>query len=417
MISRAGFERIVFIELPGEMAPVPAGLFSLDTDLGVGRFRYGNRYMERPNAIPLDPVNLPLVPREYQTRKNKGIFGPLCDLLPDSWGRFILAKRHNLPFGTLRDHELLDLVSTQSVGALTLGLTPEQPTTRREQPVSLADLGIVAEVIDRAMADAPLSPEIRYLLQQGTSLGGAQPKCAARIDGEEWIAKFASSKTLVRYPALEFATMTLARQAGITVPEIRLERIGGRAVYLVRRFDREHGRRLPFLSGFALANLDIDELEWGSYIELATSMRTFVARVGEDLQQLFRRMAFNMHVRNQDDHLRNHGFLCGGKAGEWCLSPAYDLVPTPARRQEPETFHLSLQAGTHGSEASLVNLLSAHAAFGLRRPEALEIIREVRAAVRNWESVLRENGVSGPDIASVRWCFEGFIATQGELPG
>lgn len=66
------FERFVFTDLPEEKKPVPAGLFTLDHDSGVGRFRYGNRYLERPNAKALDPVNLPLSPQEYVTRKNKG---------------------------------------------------------------------------------------------------------------------------------------------------------------------------------------------------------------------------------------------------------------------------------------------------------------------------------------------------------
>ncbi len=324
------FERVVFIDLPGEKKPVPAGLFSLDHVLGVGRFRYGNRYLERPHAIALDPVNLPLAPREYFTRKNRGIFGPLGDLLPDSWGRFVLARQRNVPFGTLRDYELLDLASTQSVGALSLGMTPEKSRTPVEEAVSLPELNSVATAFARAMNEEPLPPEIRYLLKQGTSLGGAQPKCPVRIAGEDWIAKFESSKTLVKYPALEFATMSLAKKAGIRIPEIRLESIGGRTVYLVKRFDRDRGARLPFLSAFALSNLDIDELEQGAYPDLASRMRRFGREVRRDHHELYRRLVFNLHVRNEDDHLRNHGFLYDHG---WSLSPAFDIVPVPARKK------------------------------------------------------------------------------------
>lgn len=406
------FERVVFIDLPGEKRPVPSGLFILDHELGVGQFRYGNRYLERPNALALDPVNLPLAPREYYTRKNNGIFGPLCDLLPDSWGRFVLARERNVPFGTMKDHELLDLTSTQAVGALSLGVSPDRPATRKKEPVSLAELGAVAKAFDRAVNEEPLSPEIRYLLRQGTSLGGAQPKCPVRIDGEEWIAKFESSKTLVQYPALEFATMTLAKKAGISIPEIRLERVGGRTAYLVKRFDRDRGARLPFLSAFALSDLDIDELEQASYPDIAARMRRFVTHVRRDHHELFRRIVFNMHVRNEDDHPRNHGFLY--LAG-WSLSPAFDLLPMPARKRTPETFHLSLQVGAQGSEATLANLLSRHEAFSLKREEALDIIRQVRAALIGWEDVLHQSGVKTRDIESVRWCFEGFMSIQPDI--
>lgn len=409
MISRQ-FERIVFIDLPGEKKPVPAGLFSLDTDLGVGRFQYGRRYLERPNALPLDPVNLPLTTDEHITKKNNGIFGIIGDVLPDSWGRYILAKQLNIPFGTLKDHELIDMASSHTVGALSFGKTPDRPETLKEKAVSLTDLDEVADVFERALDEAPLPAEIRYLLRQGTSLGGAQPKCPVIIDGDEWIAKFESSKTLVRYPPIEFATMTLARKAGITIPAIRLETIGERAVYLVKRFDRQGKKRLPFLSAFALSNLDIDELEQGSYLAIANQMRKFVEQVRRAHHELFRRITFNMMMRNEDDHLRNHGFIC---EDGWDLSPAYDILPMPARRKSGDTYHLALQIGEFGSEATLANLLSRHEHFSLDKDEALEIVREVFDALHDWESIFKKSGVSMPDLESVRWCFEGFRTAYG----
>lgn len=404
MTSRP-FERIVFVELPGVQKPVPAGLFTLDTELGIGTFQYGRRYVERPNAIAIDPVNLPLTDKEYVSRKNVGIFGVIRDVLPDSWGRYIMAKHLGVPYGTFKDFELIDLISTNAVGAISFGKTPERSTTPREKTVSLADLAEVAKVIDRAVADQELPPEVLALLRQGTSLGGAQPKCTVMIDGEQWIAKFESSKTAVKYPGIEYATMTMARQAGIRVPDIRLELVGGRAVYLIKRFDREHGRRLPFLSTFALSNLDLDEIERGSYPEIADRMRKFVSRVMEDHQELFRRMAFNILVRNEDDHLRNHGFIY--QEG-WRLSPAYDIVPVPARRKPRDAFHLALHIGAQGSAATIANLLSQCERFSLVRKQALEIVEQVKESVMGWEAELIRAGVSPNDREAVRWCFEGW---------
>ena len=401
----SAFERFVFIELPGEKRPVPAGLFTLDVVLGVGSFQYGRRYVERPNAIAIDPVNLPLTGKEYITRKNAGIFGILRDVLPDSWGRYIMAKHLGVPFGTFKDYEFIDLISTNAVGAISFGTTPEKPTTPSEKAVSLSDLAVVAEVIDHAVEDQELPPEVLALLRQGTSLGGAQPKCTVVIDNEEWIAKFESSKTAVKYPCIEYATLTMAKRAGIMVPEIRLESVAGREIFLIKRFDREHGRRLPFMSTFALSNLDIDELERGSYPEIASQMRKFVSHVQDDHHELFRRMAFNMFVRNEDDHLRNHGFIYDDS---WRLAPAYDIVPVPARRKAKDTFHLALNVGDQGSEASLGNLLSQCERFSLRRDNALTIIGEVEAATQDWEQELNRAGVSKKDLEAVRWCFEGF---------
>jgi len=409
-LTSRGFERFVFIELPGEAQPVPAGLFSLDVDLGVGSFQYGRRYAERPNAIAIDPVNLPLTGREYVTRKNSGIFGILRDVLPDSWGRYIMAKHLGLPFGTLKDFEFIDLVSMNAVGAISFGMTPESPASPREKVCTLADLGEVAKGIDQAIEDQDLPPEVLYLLKQGTSLGGAQPKCTVVIDDEEWIAKFESTKTAVKYPGIEYATMTLAKRAGIVIPEVRLESVGGRAVYLIKRFDREHGRRLPFMSTFALSNLDLDELEGGSYPAIATKMRRFVNHVQTDHHELFRRMAFNMFVRNEDDHLRNHGFVYHGT---WRLSPAYDIVPVPARRKLPDRFNLALQVGEQGSVATIANLMSQCERFSLSQEKALLIVEEVEEAIQGWEQELIGAGVSRNDREAVRWCFEGFREVSG----
>lgn len=402
-MTSKSFERIVFIELSGEEKPVPAGLFTLDVELGIGTFQYGRRYALRPNAIAIDPVNLPLTGMEYVTRKNSGIFGILRDVLPDSWGRYIMAKHLGVPFGTFQDFEFIDLVSTNAVGAISFGKTPEKSVTVREKVLSLSDLDEIARVIDQAIEDQELPAEVLHLLRQGTSLGGAQPKCTVAIDNEEWIAKFESSKTAVKYPGIEYATMTMAARAGIRVPAIRLEIVSERAVYLIKRFDRVQGRRLPFMSTFALSNLDLDELERGSYPEIATRMRKFVSHVQEDHHELFRRMAFNMLVRNEDDHLRNHGFIYDDG---WKLSPAYDIVPVPSRRKKRDAFHLALHIGDQGSAATMTNLLSQCERFSLSREQALEIVSQVKDIVRDWEPELIRAGVSPRDREAVRWCFE-----------
>jgi len=399
------FERIVFTWLPGHDGPVPAGLFILDVDTGVGRFAYGRRYLRRPNAIPLDPVNLPLAEREYITRKNGGIFGALADVLPDSWGKYVLAKRLRIPFGSLRPFEMLDCITTNAVGAISFGLDPAQPTTREERPINFGELGRVAEAFERAMAEEPLPPDLFPLLAQGTSLGGAQPKCPVRYRDGEWIAKFPNIRTRIPLPRIEFATMEMARTAGLDVPETALEEVSGRPVYLIKRFDRRAGRRLPFLSAQALCDLDIEELDRGSYVDIAQRLRSFVRDVDQDLRQLFRRMVFNAFVRNQDDHLRNHGFLLTEKG--WRLSPLYDVLPIPARRARVD-FSLSLILGHEGTVATLDNILSRHRRFNLTRAEAEHIVAEVDDATRTWREVLARCGVPPADIEEVAWSFDGF---------
>ena len=404
------FERVVFVELPHKASPVPAALFSLDTDTGVGRFAYGRRYLERPEAIALDPVNLPLAAQEYLTRKHHGIFGILGDLLPDSWGKYLLAKRLDIPFGALDPHEMFDYVTTNAVGALSLGPSPERPNTRVEPVLPFRDLPRVADVFSRAMTDEELPAEVYYLLEQGTSLGGAQPKCPVIYENSEWIAKFENRLTPIKFPRLEFAAMAMARLAGITVPETRLEELSGQAVYLIERFDRQGNKRLPFMSAHALADLDLEELEKGSYVDIATRMRKFVKNIDRDLHELYRRMVFNVFIGNQDDHLRNHGFILDDEG--WHLSPLYDVLPIPARRSS-SPFSLALNLGDAGTTATLDNLYSRHQAFNLDRHQAEQIIADVAAATKNWEQTLTKLQIPKADIEAVRWSFAGFRTLSG----
>lgn len=407
------FERVVFIELPHMASPVPAGLFSLDIDTGVGRFAYGRRYLERPEAIALDPVNLPLSGQEYLTRKNHGIFGILGDLLPDSWGKYLLAKRLDIPFGSLAPHEMFDYVTSNAVGAISLGPSPDKPNTKVENLVPFSDLTQVADVFNRAMTDEELPVEIHYLLEQGTSLGGAQPKCPLTYENGQWIAKFENRQTPIKFPRLEFAAMEMAGKAGITVPETRLEKVSGQTVYLIKRFDRRDNRRIPFMSAHALLNLDLEELEKGSYVGIATQMRKFVKNIDRDLHELYRRMVFNVFIGNQDDHLRNHGFIWDDDG--WRLSPLYDVLPIPARRSTTP-FSLALNIGDAGTTATLDNLYSRHQSFNLNRNQATQIIAKVADTTANWEQTLIDFKVDKADREAVRWSFEGF-RTLSEYDG
>ena len=124
----------------------------------------------------------------------------------------------------------------------------------------------------------------------------------------------------------EAVALTLAKNAGIDVPEWRLESISEKPVLLLRRFDREAVARVPFLSAMSMLNARDNEAH--SYLEFVDVLRQYGAAPKEDMRALWRRIVFSILISNTDDHLRNHGFLWTGSAG-WRLSPAYDLNPVP----------------------------------------------------------------------------------------
>ena len=178
----------------------------------------------------------------------------------------------------------------------------------------------------RVTADKDTDEDLKLLLAPGLSLGGARPKVSViDRDGNLSIAKFPQKNDLVRVSAWEAVALTLAAKAGLPTPDWRLEKVGDRAVLLLRRFDRQVGQRIPFLS--AMSMLDAFDGDPRSYLEIADAIRQYGASAEEDCSQLWRRVVFNILISNSDDHLRNHGFLYG--PGGWRLAPAYDLNPVP----------------------------------------------------------------------------------------
>lgn len=160
--------------------------------------------------------------------------------------------------------------------------------------------------------------------------------------------------------------MLLAAECRLNVPPLAFQRVLDRDVYLIECFDRkvvgDRLDRLPFASGLTLLGAHESDVSRYACADLAAALRQHGTSVRADLKELFRRMVFNILVTNDDDHLRNHGFLWDGKG--WRLSPLYDVVPKP---QVGLDRRLVLGVGSDGRSATLTNALSTSAQFDLSR--------------------------------------------------
>ena len=330
-----------------------------------------------------------------------GALGVFRDSSPDDWGRRIIEKK----LGVTEASEFRYLIEAgdDRVGALAFSESATSKPTSLPIPqrTDLEALLRAADAIEKG--EAP-DPEIASLLQHGSSLGGTRPKATIRVDGELWLAKFPSRTDRLEIAAIEYGCLSLAKNCGIEIPDIKLITVGGRRVLLTRRFDRAQARsgltRCHFMSGLTL--LGLHEKEWtkGSYPNLADSIRKLVKDFPRDGEELFRRMIFNMLVSNDDDHLRNHATILDN--GGWRLSPAYDLVPHP---QQSYTRQLGLGVGAMGRIATYENAMSESARFGLKPQRAQEIALEVLTRVKDWEGIIRESGVTTADVDAIRSAF------------
>jgi serine/threonine-protein kinase HipA len=194
--------------------------------------------------------------------------------------------------------------------------------------------------------------------------------------------------------------LALAAKAGIPVPESRVETVSNKPVILLRRFDRVGPQRIPFLS--AMSMLGAKDRDTRSYLEIVDSLRQHGAAPKEDMQDLWRRIVFNIQISNTDDHLRNHGFLYAGQAG-WRLSPAYDLNPVPI---DIKPRILTTAIDEDDGTASLDLAMSVADYFELEKDMAKAITVQVGKAVSTWRGEAARHGVAKEEIDRMMSAFE-----------
>jgi serine/threonine-protein kinase HipA len=399
----------------------PCGQLALTEEgerLVASSFAYGLNYLKRPDALEVDPVSLGLADREAVRGRRLlpanrlNFFGGIRDAAPDAWGRRVIEAKLKAPANSLPESQYLLHAGSERVGALDVRASiGDGPATAVSGWHALGHLVEAAERID---SGAPVPAHLDAIFHDGSSLGGARPKASVRDEaGVLWLAKFASRHDSFDVPGIESAVLALAREAGLRVPALRTMRLGDRRFMLIRRFDRHWAKpgqplgadldttqpakglaehRLGFISALTLLACDEMASRTKSYSDIADAIRRHAhpAVIRADNAEVFKRMVFNIFVSNDDDHLRNHGFLWDPRLPGWRLSPLYDVLPRPGLAQER---FLHLGVGPQGRLATLDNALAAHSRFSLNQAAACRLIAEVWTVLRGWRVHFDRYGV------------------------
>jgi len=399
----------IYVQLPGTLDTVPAALLKVEKlpdGTFVGRFRYGDRYLERKDAIAFDPFQLPLGNTVHEFTKLKGIPGAVRDAGPDAWGRRVIEHKLQRSPGDLEDIDYLLNGPQDGAGYLSFGskLEPSAPKRRYNRTHQLAELIAAAEAIEEGKR---VPEHILEQLEPGTSMGGARPKATIEDGNRLWIGKFPEKADRCNFQRVEYATLELARRCGLAVCNARLESVAAHDVLMLERFDREYTEgaylRIGLVSGLTVLDCDDNYLErerW-SYPLLADQLRRWSEKPDADRIELFRRIVFNAAVTNNDDHPRNHALLRTARG--WRLTPAYDLVPAPVVSLERRD--LAMTIGTYGRTASIYNLLSQCERFGLTAEAARKEIENIVTTVRTWRQHFHACGVSAKDTEYIAPAF------------
>jgi serine/threonine-protein kinase HipA len=404
-------EVLVYVDLQGTPQLVGRLWARMRKDRESATFEYDKDWLAHSERFSLEPA-LKLGPGPFHTPSDKPLFGAIGDSAPDRWGRVLMrraerrrAEREGQTPRTVREIDYLLMVDDEArQGALRFAEREGGPFLAEHGPTKippLIELPRLLSAAEHVLSDTDSDEDLRLLLAPGSSLGGARPKASVRDrDGHLLIAKFPNKGDEVNTVLWEAVALTLAAKAGIPVPAWRLETVADRPVLLLRRFDREEGTRVPFLS--AMSMLDAKDNETRSYLEFVDILRQHGAAPKEDMHALWRRIVFSILISNTDDHLRNHGFLWAGPAG-WRLSPAYDLNPVPTDiKPRVLTTAIDLEDGT----ASLKLALEVASYFELAADEARKIAAEVGKAVSTWRKVAAKFGVTAAEIGRMASAFE-----------
>lgn len=397
-----------YVQLPDTFEWVPcASLKVKEVAAGFfeGTFTYGRRYLERPNVVELDPYHLKLTHNPLKFTMLKGIPGALRDASPDAWGRRVIQARLQKEEADISEMEYLLNGPDDGAGNLRFGLSPEPPGPAKpfNRTHQLEALVHAAEQLEET---GKLPHEVLEQLEPGTSMGGARPKVTVEDAQRIYLAKLPEKQDKHNMQRIEYATLELAREAGLRVCGTRIEPVGKAEALMLLRFDREWNSdalggagayaRHGIVSGLTVLNAEegIRGRERWSYLMLADEIRRWSARPDADRLELFKRMVFNAMVTNNDDHPRNHAML--RTAAGWRLSPAYDIVPVPLLSQERRD--LALEAGRYGRVASIYNLLSECGAFALSHEDAQRVIAQMEQVVRGWRQVFVQHRVEERSI-------------------
>lgn len=371
-------------------------------------FTYEPAWLVHPRRFALDPVRLPLTRGDFSTAGGEPLLPGLSDSAPDRWGRMLMARyaRSQGSKRTLFESDyLLGVHDLSRQGALRFRGDSSGPFLADGPPIPpLVGLGELLSAADRVQTekdDGAQASALQLLLAPGSSLGGARPKASVRsARGALMMAKFPAKTDDWPVTCWEKIASDLAAQARIRVAATKIEKVRQRAVLVTHRFDRERGRRIPFLSAMAMIGAR-DGDEDHSYLEIADAIRQHGESVDADLRELWRRMVFNVLISNTDDHSRNHGFLRGAQG--WVLAPAYDLNPVPLDVR-PRVHALALDESS--AESSLETVLSVAAYFGLELPDAQAVAAEVGGAVSQWRRAARRAGLGAAEVERMASAFE-----------
>jgi len=381
-------------------------------------FEYNDNWITSSGqALFLDP-NLSMYKGKQYLPEEHHNFGLFLDSSPDRWGRLLMrrreawsAKKEEREEITLFESDyLLGVFDGTRMGGLRFKLEEGGDFLNNQKKMaappwtSIRELEYASLQLERddVVNDPEYAKWLNLLIDPGSSLGGARPKASVTDEkGNLWIAKFPSAKDDKDAGAWEMVIHQLAANCGIEVPEAKIQQFSSKQhTFLTKRFDRMQQQRIHFASAMTLLGLQdgVDYKDGISYLNLAEFIIQQSASAKEDLEQLWRRILFNILVSNTDDHLRNHGFILTNQG--WRLSPAYDMNPNEMGNG------LTLNISENSNELDISVVMHTAIYYQVKVDTANKILQEMLKEIANWRAIAKKFGISNSEIEQTKRAFK-----------
>ncbi len=399
------------------------GAVALDPAFGYYAFAYTKKFCDSglqpaPLHMPAESQDRVFLFTDLPEATYKRLPALLSDALPDDFGNALIDRYmadKGLAATDVTALDRLAYMAGRSMGALEF--RPSRgPAARKATAIELSTLVAEARkaVSGAIHDDEHANAALRSIIEVGTSAGGARAKAviawnpqtqeirsgqvATPAGFEHWLLKFdgmGKDNELGMsqdYGRIEYAYHLMARAAGIHMTDCRLLHEGGRSHFMTRRFDRGGGddnQRHHMQTLCAMAHVDYKRKGTNAYSQLFGTIRDLRLPY-EDMQEAFRRMAFNVMGRNCDDHTKNFSFLL--KQGQpWRLSPAYDVTFAHNPHGEWTNQHLMSVGGKFtGITREDIGLEADRFGVG----DATKVMDQVKAAITRWPEFAAAAGVS-----------------------
>jgi serine/threonine-protein kinase HipA len=396
------------------------GILSADKVRGkeIFSFEYSDGWMNgNHQTLFLDPQLGFFKGKQYLPDENRN-FGIFLDSSPDRWGRLLMRRREAWQAKKEDRNErklfetdfLVGVFDGHRLGGLRFKLDPDGPFMNDQRKLATPPWTSLRELEHASLQlekdDATQNPAyikwLDMLVNPGSSLGGARPKASVLDEnGHLWIAKFPSGRDEKNTGAWEMVLHELAKDCGIQVPDARLKKFSGiHHTFLSKRFDRtDQYKRIHFASAMTLLDFQdgSDHLDGVGYLDMAGFIIKYSHAAKKDLEQLWRRMVFNMLVSNTDDHLRNHGFILTPLG--WRLSPAYDMNPNEMGNG------LTLNISENSNEQDISLALETAGYYQLKKSTAEKILQEIKQEISQWRTIAKKWNISNTEIELTKRAF------------